>query len=135
MNILQLLNTLPALQVTNGRNPVFDGVPASPPLGYYAVVSTPSDAVVRESFTDVNGKVAQDRLDTTLITLYGPERGELADLRAVWRQVQGLRPTLTLDGLPVAGVSGGGNDLPVRRGPDGRPWGAVRLSLKYRTGV
>lgn len=135
MNILQLLNTLPALRPANGRNPVFDGPPASPPAGYYAVVSTPSDAVVRESFMDAHGKVAQDRLDTTLITLYGPEGAALADLRLVWRQVQHLRPTLTLDGLPVAGVSGGGNDLPVRRGSDGRPWGAVRLSLKYRTGV
>lgn len=135
MNILQLLNALPALGVDAGRNPVFDGAPASPPTGYYAVVSTPSDAVTREYFADERGAVGQERLDTTLITLYGPERGELADLRVLWRQVQQLRPTLTLDGLPVAGVSGGGNDLPVRRGPDGRPWGAVRLSLKYRTGV
>lgn len=135
MNILQLLNTLPALQIVAGRNPVFDGAPASPPAGYYAVVSTPSDAATREYFADGNGTVVRERLDTTMVTLYGPERGQLADLRKVWRQAQALRPTLTLDGLPVAGLSGGGNDLPVRRGPDGRPWGAVRLSLKYRTGV
>lgn len=136
MNLLQLLNALPALQVVNGVNPVFDAPPKAPPLGTYAVVSELTEGVTREGHFEADGAQLRDQVVTTLINLYGPQEAPLAALRPLARTVQGLTPGHLLDGTPVAGVAGRGPHLPVRLDPTTRrPWAAVRIALKHRTGV
>jgi len=136
VNLLQLLNTLPELQIVNDENPVFDRPPKAPPTGLYAVVSELTEGVTREGHLEADGRQLRDQVVTTLITLYGPEEAPLAALRALARTVQGLTPAHLLDGTPIAGVSGRGPHLPPRFDPTThRPWAAARIALKHRTGV
>lgn len=136
MNALRLLNTLPDLRVHLNVNPVYDRPPDSPPRGPYAVVTELSEGVTRDYHAQADGTAPREQTVTTLITLYGAEQAPLSALRTLYRQAQDLTPTRLLDGTPVAGLAGRGPHLPVRFDPTTkRPWAAVRVTLKYRTGV
>lgn len=130
MNALQALPTLlPGVKV-------FDRTPDSQkpaPAGPYAVISDLPGGPERQLFRQADGHAPQVRSLPVLVTLYGAQGEELADLRTRLRLARRLPDLVTAHpGLPPLAGCSLGADVPVQwDATRQRPWAGVRLNLTY----
>jgi hypothetical protein len=127
VNVAQALETIPGLLN------VLDRSPDAPPAGAYAVVSELTEGISRQQFRQQG--VSSDLKElTVLVTLYGAEGSEKADLRPLWLAAKKAQDQITRSpGIPyLIGVQLGPALPPTFDADARRPMAGVRFILNYR---
>ena len=128
MNVQQALETLPGLAAT-----VYDHTPDPQPSGLYAVVSELIEGTTRRFFSGPTGAPHSLKEMTVLITVWGAEGGDKADLRPTWLAAKALQGKITEHpGIPrLIGIRPGPAMPPTFDRDEQRVMAGVRFILNY----